>query len=508
MTIIPLFIGIPLGCAFAIYLFLRENEKGADWVANGCTLFLLVSSLLLINKVAKAGSLIYKMGGWSPPIGINLVLDGFSLFMLIVINLITFIATLYSVQYMKRFTAKAKYYTMFLLMVAGMNGVVLTGDLFNLYVFLEIASIASYVLVGFGIEHQELEAAFKYMVLGIIASTLILVGIAFIYGITGTLNMAHLSKIITQGGINPGFMVASAFFLVGFGLKAALVPFHAWLPDAHSSAPAPISAVLSGVLIKTLGIYTLMRIYFNVLGVSSVFSTILMTLGIISMVFGAFLSINQEDYKRLLAYSSISQVGYIVLGLGIGGSVIASGGSGSVAILAILGGLFHLVNHAIFKSLLFLTSGAVEFRTGTRKLKEMGGLTEKMPVTGITATIASLSIGGVPPFNGFWSKLIIIIAAIQAGYYVLAAIAIGISIVTLAIFLKVQRYAFFGKLPEKFKNITEVPGFMSISMIILAILCIGASLLLFPPVKAVILDIAAEALRNGTGYYAITILGR
>ena len=171
MSIIPLFIGIPLGCAFAIYLFLRKNEKGADWVANGCALFLLVSSLLLISKVSKAGSLIYKMGGWPPPTGINLVLDGFSLFMLIVINLVTFMATLYSVQYMRRFTAKAKYYTMFLLMVAGMNGVVLTGDLFNLYVFLEIASISSYVLVGFGIEHEELEAAFKYMVLGIIAST-------------------------------------------------------------------------------------------------------------------------------------------------------------------------------------------------------------------------------------------------------------------------------------------------------------------------------------------------
>jgi len=507
MSIIPLFVGIPLGGAFIIYLFLRENEKGADWLANGCTLFLLFSSLLLIGKVSKAGSLIYKMGGWPPPIGINLVLDGLSLFMLMVISLVTFMATLYSVQYMRRFTAKAKYYTMFLLMVAGMNGVVLTGDLFNLYVFLEIASIASYVLVGFGIEHEELEAAFKYMVLGIIASTLILVGIAFIYGITGTLNMAHLSKIITGEGINPAFMVASAFFLVGFGLKAALIPFHAWLPDAHPSAPAPISAVLSGILIKAVGIYPLLRIFFSVFGMTPVFSGIFITLAVLSMVIGVFLAIGQWDFKRLLAYHSISQIGYIMLGVGVGGAVMTSGGSESVAILAISGGLFHLANHAVFKSLLFLTSGAVEFRTGTRKLEEMGGLTEKMPVTGVTATIASLSIGGVPPFNGFWSKLIIIIATIQAGYYVLAAVAIGVSIMTLASFLKVQRYAFFGELPEKFKNITEVPGFMCISMIILAILCIGASLLLLPSMKAVTLDIAAEALRNGTGY-ASAILGK
>ena len=212
------------------------------------------------------------------------------------------------------------------------------------------------------------------------------------------------------------------------------------------------------------------------------------------MVIGVFLAVGQWDFKRLLAYHSISQMGYVILGIGLGGYILSSGGRHSAAVLALLGGIFHLANHSVFKSLLFLCSGSIEFSTGTRQLKEMGGLLEAMPVTRATCTIASLSIAGVPPFNGFWSKLIIVIAAFQAGLPWLAAITILVSFVTLISFLKVLRYAFLGRLPEALRRIKESPAVMSVALILLAVLCTGMGLLLVPALREMILDPAVNAL--------------
>ncbi len=492
MNIIPLFIAIPLGAAFVLVLLGKVKETVSDVLINLVTICLTILSFVLIPLLRDNGVFVYTMGRWLPPKGINLVLDGLSLLMLIVINSVAFFATLYSVSYMKRFTSKSKFYSLFALMLAGMNGVVLTGDFFNLFVFLEIASIASYALVAFGVEAEELEAAFKYMVMSSIASILILFSIGLLYGITGSLNMADIGGII-QGKKCFCLSLSLVLFLAGFGLKAAIIPFHAWLPDAHPSAPAPISAMLSGVLIKALGIYTIMRVFFNVYGVTTQLSWTFMILGIISMVGGGVLALRQTDFKRLLAYSSISQIGYILIGLGCGNY------------WGLLGALFHLFNHATFKSLLFLNSGAVEYSTGTRKLNEMGGLSKVMPVTGATSTIASLSISGIPPFNGFWSKLFIIIGLVQAGRFTLTVLTILVSVLTLAYYLKVQRSAFFGTLKEKWTKIKEVPKVMCASMIILAIICIGTGIFFYPLLK-VILEPAVAVLQEGTRY-SILILG-
>ncbi|MEE9369870.1 MAG: proton-conducting transporter membrane subunit, partial [Sedimentisphaerales bacterium] len=280
------------------------------------------------------------------------------------------------------------------------------------------------------------------------------------------------------------------------------VPFHAWLPDAHPSAPAPISAMLSGVLIKTLGVYALARVIFNVFGISIPIGWLLVALGILSMVVGAFLAIGQWDIKRLMAYSSISQVGYVILGIGLGGLIIARGENVAWASLAILGGLFHLVNHAVYKSLLFLTSGSVEMSTGTRQMKQMGGLAEKMPVTRATCTIASASIAGIPPFSGFWSKLILVIAAIQAHFYWVAAIIVFVSLCTLIMYLKVQRYVFLGELPENLRQVKENKNSMLVAMVFLACLCVLMGLLLLPGPRASILDPAVKVLADGLEYSA------
>ena len=487
MKMLPFFVIIPLGTAFLVSLFGKKIRNFADIVANLGTLCLLLLSLYSIQLVNAHKVLVYKVGGWLPPIGICMVLDGLTSFMLVTVNLVSLLVTIYSVSYMKKYTDKYRFYTLFMLMLAGMNGIIITGDLFNLFVFVEIASIASYALVAFGTEAEELEASFKYAVMGSVASSFILLGIAMLYGYTATLNMADISLVISSKGAGILVNFIAVLFLMGFGLKAAIVPFHAWLPDAHPSAPAPISAMLSGVLIKVLGVYALIRIFFNVIGINNNILTILMFLGAVSMLIGVFLAIAQWDFKRLLAYHSISQIGYVILGIGLGTP------------LGILGGLFHLFNHSVFKSLLFLNSGAVDYALDTRDLQDMGGLKEKMPVTANTNLIASMSIAGIPPFNGFWSKLLIILACIQSGRMIYALCAVVASILTLASFMKVQKYAFFGLLREKWQKIKEVPWTMQLPMIALAVICIIGGLLLTPLFKP-FLESAANVLLAGKGY--------
>lgn len=499
-VLVPLLVAIPLGTAFLIPLVARRARIVADILGNLATLALLVLAIWVFRFRGT-----YAIGGWKAPAGIVWVLDGFSNLMLVIICLVSFAATLFSSRYMEQYTAKYKYYALFLLMVAGMNGVVITGDLFNLFVFLEIASVASYALVAFGGNHEELEAAFKYLVLASVGSTLVLFAVALVYGATGYLNMAYVAAAVSGSAPSPLLLLAVVFFVVGFGIKAALVPLHPWLPDAHPSAPAPISAMLSGVLIKALGVYALARVLFNVIGMTTLFGGMLIAVGMLSMVVGVFLAVGQWDFKRLLAYHSISQMGYVVVGLGLGGYVLASGGRQSVALLAMLGGLFHLANHSVFKSLLFLCSGAIEFATGTRQLKEMGGLQERMPLTRGTCTIASLSIAGVPPFNGFWSKLIIVIAAFQAGFPWLAAITILVSFVTLISFLKVLRYAFLGKVSATLQKVREAPALMGVSLVLLALLCTGMGLLLIPAARDAVLIPAVEALARGIDYAEVAL---
>jgi multicomponent Na+:H+ antiporter subunit D len=505
--LVPLFVILPLATAFLIPIFgrfIKGFQKGL------LLLVLLFLTVLAINFIANGigQPIIYQVGGWSPengvPIAIYLVMDGLSVLLLLIINLIGFLSAFYSISYLKKFTSQNNFFALLAVMIAGMNGVVLTGDMFNLYVFLEIAVIASYALVAFGIERTELEASFKYQVLGGVASLLILFAIGLLYWRTQTLNMADIADLLKNGESGYFLTFTQILLISGFGLKAAMIPFHAWLPDAHSSAPSPISAMLSGVLIKAVGIYAILRLFFNMFLISYEISMVITVIGTLSMVVGVFLAIGQWDLKRLLAYHSISQMGYVVIGVGMGMLIIAKGGDKSIASLAIAGGLFHLVNHAVFKGLLFLNSGAIEYVTGTRNLRMMGGLFKSLPITSTTSLGASLSISGIPPFNGFFSKLVIIIAAIKGEFYLLAVLAIVVSIVTLASFMKFQRFAFFNK--SKFtRKFREVPFTMCFSMIVLVVLCVGLSLLIFPGIREIILSPAVDVLMETTNYSSAII---
>lgn len=506
-TWIPLFVILPLMAAFLTPVIGKVwplFAKLAILVTTFILTFFCVAAIFYWDKA----SLQYAVGGWKfydqIPIGIFLVFDGLSGFLLGIVNLIAFLAAIYASGYMEKFTSKGYFYTLLSLMVAGMNGVILSGDLFNLYVFLEIASIASYALVAFGVEREELEASFKYQVLGGLASLLILFSISLLYWITGSLNLADVAMLLRQTPDNPAILLTQVFFLAGFGLKAAVVPFHAWLPDAHSSAPSPISALLSGVLIKAIGVYVLIRLFFFVFEISLPVAIVVTGLGLLSIIAGGLLAIGQQDYKRMLAYSSISQIGYIFSGFGLAMLILASGGDQVVAGLAIFGGLFHLVNHAVFKSLMFMVAGAVEYATGIRALDKLGGLSAEMPVTATTSLSGSLAISGLPPFGGFFSKLVIIIAAVQGQYYSVALVVGLMSVVTLAYFLKLQSKIFNTKLHMKLKKLIPVPYSMYLPMIFLASLSLLLSLLMIPAIR----DLAMTPIVDSVINYTSTLLTR
>lgn len=491
--ILPFFIIIPLLTAFLIALISGERDNWAISMAIIAMLALLILALFGFGTVTSDNNpQVYATGAWKIPYTICLVLDPLSAFMLVIISVIGLTSLMFSIYYIRHYSPSWKYYALFMLLITGMNGVVATGDLFNLFVFMEIALFAAYALVSYGSRAEEFEAAFKYAIMGSISSTLVLIGIGIIYSATSYLTMAKIAEVLPQ---NPTVMYwVGGVFLAAFGLKAAMMPFHAWLPDAHSSAPAPISSMLSGVLIKTLGIYVLMRIFYNVLGAPALFLKLFLILGSISIIVASFLAMGQWDLKRLLAYSSISQIGFILLGLGIGTR------------WALLGAVFHVLNHAIFKALLFYNAGTVEMVLGTRDMRQMGNLTKLLPYTTATSMVGTLSVVGMPPFNGFFSKLIIIIAAIHAGHLVYAGIAVIGSLLTLIYFLKVQRYGFHGQEIVE-REVIKIGWGMRTAMLILATLCLVTSLLVLPSIRAAVLDPVVTVLTDKTGYIAKVLGG-
>ena len=509
-ALIPLFVAIPLIIAFLIVLLGKVIRSLHLWLAPITLLLLLIMSLCLFVPAGES-TLSYNMGGWGVlngiQIGIPLIMDGFSRIMLCIIGLIGTVALVYSLSYMRKYTSEHYFYSLFCLIIAGMNGVVLSGDLFNLFVFLEVSVMSSYALVAFGIGKTELEASFRYQVLGGLASMLILLAIGLIYWETRTLNIAGVKQCLEGSGNSSFLFFVQVLLLAGFGMKAAIVPFHAWLPDAHASAPSPISAMLSGVLIKAAGIYALARLFFNMFTLTEEMALVFTTLGTVSMVLGSLLALIQWDVKRMFAYSSISQIGYVIMAFGMGMLLMVRGEHEGAAMLAMGGGLFHLINHSVFKGLLFLNAGSLEHRLLTRDLKEIGAMHRAMPVTGTTSLVGSLSISGLPPFNGFFSKLVIIVAAVQGRFYLLAVLAILVSIITLGYFMKFQRFAFFnGKQSQRNGDIREVPFSMASGMVVLAALCLILSLLALPGIRETVFLPAVDILMD-TGNSSFPLSG-
>lgn len=358
---------------------------------------------------------------------------------------------------------KISYVNLLMTLILGMNGMVIVTDLFSLYVFLEIVGISSFVLIAMFHSETGLEGAFKYLVMSALASIFILTGLSFIFMQTGSLQYSDIGiNIFSPGDASkPIFAYAAVILLIsGFAVKTGAVPFHSWLPDAHQSADTAVSVLLSGIVIKVAGIYSFIVLTELLKNVKAI-STTLAILGIVSIITGALLALRQTHFKRIVAYSSVSQMGYILLGLSTG------------SILGLVGAIAHIFNHATFKSTLFANAAALHEQTGTLDINEMGGLQSRMPVTGFSNIAAFLSTAGIPPFAGFWSKLLIIMALWNNNSRVYADIALFSSILTAAYFLRMQKKVFFGKLPDKYSDLKEINGSIKFAEIMLTIVIIG-----------------------------------
>lgn len=508
-SIMVLFLG-----AFLIVMF--GNKKAVrNIVAILAVSVSLACMIALVKPVMINGEIIsYWMGSRSMAggyaIGIALEVDALSLFFGLLIAVAVFVSGIYSLQYMSHDENVSQYYTLFLMLSGGVIGLVLTGDIFNMFIMVEILTFAAVALTAFRNKvYGALEAAFKYLVVGCIGSTCILVGIIMLYAQMHTLNFAQLSALV-PGNMTTSTKVAFALLYIGFSTKAFIVPFHPLAADAHGAAPASISVLISGVLTKS-GLYGIIRLtyfLFQSMGLGTI-QFLLVFVGSVSMFVCVTMALAQHDFKRLLAFHSISQIGYVLTAVGL-----------STA-LGVSAGLFHAMNHTLFKGLLFLAAGAVLHRTGTTDLGKLGGLSKKMPHTTVLFLIGALSISGIPPFNGFASKWMIYQATYQKavesgniGFLLVTVIALITSVLTLASFVKVSQSVFFGQLPKEYENVTEVPFGMRLAMGIFAVLCVFTGL--FPSVVTKYLtEPAARAAFSVVNYidsmlgsgYAASVMG-
>lgn len=439
-----------------------------------------IFTLILFKEIMIEKKIIsYWMGNWAPisdySIGIGLEVDSLSLFFGIIVSFLVFLSGFYSFKYMSKDNGLDKYYSIFLLLSGSIMGLVFTGDLFNMYVMIEIMTFAAVGLTAFRNEKAiSIEAAFKYIVIGSLGSSLILLATALIYEELHTLNLAQISAQFlsySKSGQYPVVLwFALALMMAGYAVKAFLVPCHIVAPDAYMAAPTSISMLFSGIVNKA-GVYGILRLLFvtfQSMGLPKM-QFLIVFWGTITMFIGVTMALYQNDFKRLLAFHSISQVGYIMVGVGL------------YTELGVTGGIYHVLNHSLFKGLLFLCAGAVLYSTGTTDLNKLGGLAKKMPYTTGLFLIGAFSISGIPPFNGFVSKWLIYQATFEKaikgnniGFAFVTIIGLVVSVMTLASFIKVTQSAFFGQLPREYNNIEEVPLSMRIPMTLLGTSCLIA----------------------------------
>ncbi|MBU0502399.1 MAG: NADH-quinone oxidoreductase subunit M [bacterium] len=478
-----LIIAIPLLSAFLIHLTKYTKLKRAPELV--ATLALLSSAVALFStfKVVLAGETIfYELGGWPAPFGISLAIDALSLFFAFTTLGVGLMIIVYSLG--EYFYAR-RYYSLLLIALSGILGIVLTRDLFNLYVFFEILAVASYVLVTYKHKARTIVASFKYLIITETAWFFFLLSIALLYVLCGSLNMDSIASqipLIYQNN-QQVLMLIFAIMMVCFGIKSGMFPLHTWVPEVHSQAPTAVSSLLSGLILK-VGLYAMLRTFYLFFGAAFLLEhgigNILILFGVVTLIFGASQALVQNELKRLLAYSSINQIGFILVGIGLG----TQGG--------LTGALFHIFNHAIIKVGLFFCAGIIISQVGFWEISRMKGVWHRMPAATLAFCLLSLAVIGIPPFNGFVSKMFIIEAALLAqNYWLLLPLFFGI-ILTAAYYFRVIQTFF---LPQEFKRKedfvpTPVGPFEHLSTFFLVSLCLLVGL--FPQI---ILNIIQPAVR-------------
>ena len=478
-----LLIAVPLGLAFAIPLFALFWKAAVKYIPPAALAFNLVVSLLLLPRVLE-NSVIVSIGGWQPPFCINLVAGPVGVLLSTIIALVGLLVSVYALDYIKE-GATEKYHILYLLLLTGATGVVLTGDIFNLFVFFEILCISSYSLVAYLREKSGIESAVKYLIQGAVGSSLLLIGIGLLYGLFGTLNMADIAQNIRS--VSPiSVFVPMVLIVAGLGVEAAIFPLNAWLPDAHSSAPSSISAILSGIAIE-VGLYAVVRVIFTIFGVQS-FLLLLAFVGILTLLVGEMCAFSQNNIKRMLAYSSIGQIGLILFALAIGTSY------------GVTGGLFQMVSHTFSKALLFLAAGYMIYRAGSMEISALEGMGKKMPLTCLAFTIGAFSLVGLPPFIGFPSKFLVVRAALatkETIFIIFIGLALLGTVIEAAYFFRVVQVLYF-KADITNPGRKEAPVTALISMFIFVVLIVIVGI--YPKLVTDVLNPAASELLNRLDY--------
>lgn len=420
----------------------------------------------LLTAALTESVLSYAVGGWSPPWGIELRVDVANAFVLLAVSALSTLVLIYSKDSIEKEIESSKhalYYTAHLLCLAGLSGILLTGDAFNLFVFLEISSLATYTLVSLASDRRCLTAAFRYLIMGTIGATFILIGVGMLYMKTGTLNMLDLAIRIDVYESSRTINTGLAFIMVGVSIKLALFPLHMWLPAAYTHAPSAVTAFLASTATK-VAFYVMIRFIFTIFGLNYVFEEmgmdlILMVLAIVAIFKCSYMATVQSNVKTVLAYSSVAQIGYMILGISL------------VSVTGLMAGLIHIFNHALMKGALFMAVGAVFYRVGSVEISAFKGLGKQMPFTMAAFTIAGLSIIGVPLTVGFISKWYLVTAALEQQHWILAALVLVGSLLAVVYMGRVIEAAYFQKPPasQDSNQVKEAPWLMLLPMWILVL---------------------------------------
>ena len=409
-------------------------------------------AIQLLARVRSEGPISYALGGWAAPVGIEYRIDLLSAFVLVIVTGIGAVVTPYALKSVEREIEAAKiplFYAAFVLCLTGLLGITVTGDVFNVFVFLEISSLSAYALIGLGQDRRALTAAFQYLIMGSIGATFIVIGIGMMYVMTGSLNMADLSVLLAELGPNRTIVVAFGFLTVGISLKLALFPLHLWLPNAYTYAPSTVTAFIAATATK-VAVYMLLRFFFTIFGVVFSFDVmqldrVLLPLALIAIVTMSLVAIFQTNVKRMLAYSSVAQIGDMILGISL------------ASVTGLTGGILHLFNHALIKGSLFMAMGCVMYRVGSVEIDAMRGLGKKMPWTMAAFVAGGLSLIGVPLTVGFISKWYLILGALERGWWPVAALILAASLMAVVYIWRVVEVAYFQEGPGEDSSIVEAP---------------------------------------------------
>ncbi|UCC57535.1 MAG: monovalent cation/H+ antiporter subunit D family protein [Gammaproteobacteria bacterium] len=446
---------IPLAAA-PVCLLLR-NPRHAWACALIASWLVLAIALMLVQRVHAVGTLSYAIGAWVAPWGIEYRIDMAGALMVLVVAIIGALVMPFarrSIEHEILEKCTGLFYTCYLLCLCGLLGMVVTGDAFNLFVFLEISSLSSYVLISLGSRRRALTAAYQYLIMGTIGATFILIGVGLLYMMTGTLNMVDLSQRLPEVANTRTIMAAFAFVTVGVSIKLALFPLHQWLPNAYTDAPSVVSAFIAATATK-VGVYVLLRFFFTVFGMQFSFDAmhvgeILMLLAVAGILIASLVAVFQDNVKRMLAYSSVAQIGYIILGISMASAAGVSAG------------MIHLFNHAMIKGALFLAIGCIFLRLGSAELRDMHGLARHMPWTMAAFVAGGLSLIGIPLTSGFISKWYLASAALSGGYWPLVVLILASSLIGLIYMWRVVEVAYFHVPGTMMHKVREAPAVMLI----------------------------------------------